>query len=108
MPWTGTLLYTAQWHEDTLDQVRDVAGKAGTESIAQPRWLVDGSLMFASDRTGFWQLFRLLRGQSHEKHIQLNRLDKAEFVAPVSRLGRYVEFPLSAAKLTRSATAVLM
>ena len=108
MPWTGTLLYTAQWYEGTLNQVRAVAGKAGTESIGQPRWLSDGSLMFASDRTGFWQLFRLRRGHSREKRIQLDQLAKAEFAAPESRLGRYKEFLLSATQLTRSAAAVLM
>ncbi len=88
MPWTGTLLYTAQWHEGIPNQVQVVAGEAGTESISQPRWLCDGSLMFASDRTGFWQLYRLDKGQSHVRHIQLKALADADFAGPEWWLGR--------------------
>ncbi|EXJ77107.1 hypothetical protein A1O3_10265 [Capronia epimyces CBS 606.96] len=36
-----------------------ISGQAGAESICQPRWGPDGTLFFVSDKTGFWQLYRL-------------------------------------------------
>lgn len=57
MPWTGTVLYYAQWNNGCLENVTRIAGKAQEESIAQPKWSPDGLLYFASDRTGFWQLY---------------------------------------------------
>ncbi len=48
MPWDGTEL----WLDGEL-----VAG-GPDESIWQPQWSPDGQLHWASDRTGFWQLYR--------------------------------------------------
>jgi dipeptidyl aminopeptidase/acylaminoacyl peptidase len=48
MPWDGTEL----WLDGEL-----VAG-GPDESIWQPQWSSDGQLCWASDRTGFWQLYR--------------------------------------------------
>lgn len=60
MPWTGTVLYLADWDGNGgLANVRKIAGKAMSESIAQPKWGLDGALWFASDRTGFWQLYSI-------------------------------------------------
>ena len=57
MPWDGTTLRTASFADGRLlDDVVDVAGGA-TESISQPRWAPDGRLVFASDRTGWWNLY---------------------------------------------------
>jgi dipeptidyl aminopeptidase/acylaminoacyl peptidase len=43
--------------DGTLHEARTVAG--GTdESIAQVDWAADGSLLYASDRTGWWNLYR--------------------------------------------------
>lgn len=54
MPWRGSVLYAAEWDGNgEVKNVRKVAGKALSESIAQPKWGVDGVLYFASDRTGF-------------------------------------------------------
>ncbi|OEV04200.1 prolyl oligopeptidase family serine peptidase [Streptomyces oceani] len=59
MPWDGTLLRLAEVDADGgFLRVRTVAG--GTEeSVAQVEWAADGSLLFASDRTGWWNLHRL-------------------------------------------------
>ena len=57
MPWDGTELWTAELAEDgTLSGERLVAG-GPTESILQPLWSPAGELWFASDRTGWWNLY---------------------------------------------------
>ena len=58
MPWDGTELRMAAITADgTLGEATLVAGGA-EESIYQPGWLHDGSLVFASDRDGWWRLYR--------------------------------------------------
>jgi dipeptidyl aminopeptidase/acylaminoacyl peptidase len=58
MPWDGTELWVAAvTAEGSLAGARRVAG-GDSESIYQPGWTVEGSLCFASDRTGWWQLYR--------------------------------------------------
>jgi dienelactone hydrolase len=58
MPWDGTELWVADvTGHGALENATRVAGGA-TESIYQPGWSPDGSLMFASDRDGWWHLFR--------------------------------------------------
>ncbi|MCJ7725882.1 MAG: prolyl oligopeptidase family serine peptidase, partial [Acidimicrobiia bacterium] len=54
MPWNGTTL----WKEDLGGTPAWVAG-GPDESIFQPEWSPDGVLHFASDRTGWWNLYRL-------------------------------------------------
>ena len=59
MPWDGTVLYLAALApEGTIGAPRAIAG-GRTESIFQPEWSPDGaSLVFASDRSGWWNLYR--------------------------------------------------
>jgi dipeptidyl aminopeptidase/acylaminoacyl peptidase len=58
MPWDGTELWVADADDvGRLRSARLVAGGAD-ESIYQPDWLSDGSLVFASDRDGWWRLYR--------------------------------------------------
>ena len=59
MPWDGTELWVADIQPNgTLERARCVAG--GTdESIFQPEWSPDGILHFISDRSGWWNLYRL-------------------------------------------------
>ncbi|MEV0481450.1 prolyl oligopeptidase family serine peptidase [Streptomyces sp. NPDC050508] len=58
MPWDGTELVLAEVAEDgTFGEPRIVAG-GPEESIAQVDWGFDGSLLYASDRTGWWNLYR--------------------------------------------------
>ena len=59
MPWDGSTLWLADVAADgTLTGARIVAG-GSTESIFQPEWSPAGVLHFASDRTGWWNLYRL-------------------------------------------------
>ncbi|MFI0537340.1 LpqB family beta-propeller domain-containing protein [Streptomyces sp. WSLK1-3] len=57
MPWDGTELIVADVHEGSLREPRTVAG-GPEESIAQADWSPDGRLLYASDRTGWWNLYR--------------------------------------------------
>ncbi|MER6688892.1 prolyl oligopeptidase family serine peptidase [Streptomyces minutiscleroticus] len=58
MPWDGTELLVADVRGDgALEGVRTVAG-GPEESVAQADWAADGSLLYASDRTGWWNLYR--------------------------------------------------
>ncbi|RPF37518.1 prolyl oligopeptidase family serine peptidase [Streptomyces sp. TLI_185] len=58
MPWDGTELALAGVAEDgTLREARTLAG-GPDESIAQADWTADGSLLYVSDRTGWWNLYR--------------------------------------------------
>lgn len=56
MPWDGATLWVADITLDgSLEKTVQVAGGAG-ESAFQPEWRPDGSLVFALDRTGWWNL----------------------------------------------------
>ncbi len=76
MPWDGTAL----WVDGKL-----VAG-GPDESISQPRWAPDGSLLWTSDRTGWWNLYR-------DGEILVE--DEAEYSGPdwVFGLSRYTVLP---------------
>ena len=59
MPWQGTQLWLAAFADDgSLIHTRCVAG-GPTESLCQPVWSPDGKLYVVSDRSGFWNLYRL-------------------------------------------------
>ncbi|HEU5130135.1 MAG TPA: LpqB family beta-propeller domain-containing protein [Glycomyces sp.] len=59
MPWDATELRVAEiTAEGTFANARTLAGGEG-ESIPQAEWAPDGSLVAASDRTGWWNLYRI-------------------------------------------------
>ncbi len=58
MPWDGCELWLADLGADGLSNERQVAG-GETESIFQPEWSPSGDLYFISDRTNWWNLYRL-------------------------------------------------
>ena len=57
MPWDGTILKTGSINGAELIDVTEVAG-GPDESIFQPEWAPDGTIVFASDRSGWWNLHR--------------------------------------------------
>lgn len=64
MPWNGTGLYMAEaGPAGELGEPRLIAGGL-SESIFQPEWSRDGVLHFASDRSGWWNLYRLAHGSA--------------------------------------------
>ena len=63
LPWQGTELWLAEVRADgSLGTPRLVAGSA-QESICQPEWSPAGVLHFVSDRSGWWNLYRLHGGK---------------------------------------------
>jgi dipeptidyl aminopeptidase/acylaminoacyl peptidase len=69
MPWDGCELFVADLQEDsTLGNVQHVSGRDGEESIWQPEWSPEGDLVFASDRSGWWNLERIRHGERLALH----------------------------------------
>ena len=63
MPWDATELLVCDLGADGLpENVERVAG-GQDESIFQPEWSPEGTLYFVSDRTGWWNLYRLREGR---------------------------------------------
>ncbi len=61
MPWMGTELWMAQVTADGgIGEKWKVAG-GDEESVFQPEWAPNGTLYFISDRSGWWNLYRLSR-----------------------------------------------
>ncbi len=59
MPWDGCELFVGEFDADgAISEVRRIAG-GGEESIFQPEWSPDGVLYFVSDKTGWWNLYRV-------------------------------------------------
>ncbi len=84
MPWDGSRVRTAGFAADgTLDEPVLAAGGVD-ESIAQPEWSPDGVLHFVSDRTGWWNLYRLLDGPVLDPLGPM----EAEFADPAWVFGR--------------------
>jgi dipeptidyl aminopeptidase/acylaminoacyl peptidase len=58
MPWDGTELWVGDIARDgSLANIKKVTG-GPEESIFQPEWSPDGILHFASDKTGWWYMYR--------------------------------------------------
>jgi dipeptidyl aminopeptidase/acylaminoacyl peptidase len=82
MPWDGTTLWVATVNEDgSLSTPQKIAGGLD-ESIFQPSWSPAGKLYFVSDRSGWWNLYRL---ENHAVHAVYPL--EAEFGRPLWNLG---------------------
>jgi dipeptidyl aminopeptidase/acylaminoacyl peptidase len=63
MPWDETELWIGEFDtEGHLARTRRVAGGSGV-SVFQPAWSPTGVLHFVSDRTGWWNLYRVKAGE---------------------------------------------
>lgn len=58
MPWDGTELRVGDLVDGRVARWRSVLG-GDAESVLQPRWAADGSLLALTDRTGWWNLVRV-------------------------------------------------
>ena len=58
LPWDGTELWVARLAEDGKDMEPACIAGTADESVFQPAWSPDGQLFFASDRSGWWNLYR--------------------------------------------------
>ncbi|MFF1356796.1 prolyl oligopeptidase family serine peptidase [Streptomyces sp. NPDC058297] len=62
MPWDGTELVVADVTQDgTFSGARTAFG-GPDESVAQVEWAPDGALVYSSDRSGWWNLYRVAPG----------------------------------------------
>ncbi|MFP6766360.1 MAG: hypothetical protein VB858_22210, partial [Planctomycetaceae bacterium] len=86
MPWDGTELHLAQFDQAGVrtDSIRVAGGPE--ESVLQPKWSPDGTLYFISDRSGWWNLYRLAGGV-----VEAVSPEASEFAGPswVFRLSSY-------------------
>ncbi|MFC8710371.1 LpqB family beta-propeller domain-containing protein [Streptomyces sp. NPDC057197] len=101
MPWDGTELLVADVSDDgRLTAPRTVAG-GPEESVAQADWAADGSLLYASDRGGWWNLYRDGRPLCPREE---------EFAGPLWKLGQRWFAPLDSGLVAvvhgRGATAL--
>lgn len=85
MPWDGTELWIAELDgKGEVSSPKKIAG-GENESIFQPEWAPDGSLYFVSDRTGWWNLYRLTSAalaKGDEGGIEAMQPRAAEFGVP--------------------------
>ena len=82
MPWDGTDLWCADMADDgTLHNDRKIAGGID-DPIFQPSWSPENSLHFVSERSGWWNLYRL-----HGNEVQALHPMAAEFGRPLWNLG---------------------
>ncbi len=63
MPWDGTELWVADIQPGGSLINKTLVAGGPEESIFQPEWSPDGVLYFVSDRTGWWNLYRLHNGK---------------------------------------------
>ena len=83
MPWDGCELHVAALQTDgSLTDVEHLAGKDGAESVWQPTWSPSGELVFASDRSGWWNLERIRDGERSQLYPA-----EAEFGYPAWTFG---------------------
>ncbi len=60
MPWDATRLWLAELDQNGKPQAaRCVAGEQDNESLFQPQWSPQGDLYFVSDRSNWWNIYRL-------------------------------------------------
>ncbi|KAF7724245.1 Dipeptidyl aminopeptidase [Apophysomyces ossiformis] len=82
MPWDYTrLVRAAVEFNDNLTVISQtvVAGEELNESVVQPEFGIDGTLYFASDRSGFWNLYRYV---DNKVQLLLPNALEAEFAGP--------------------------
>ena len=84
MPWDATRLRVAPIGPDGTLGPSSLAAGGPDESIVQPEWAPDGTLHLVSDRTGWWNLYRLIDGPRLEPLAPM----EAEFADPSWIFGR--------------------
>jgi len=84
MPWDGCELWVAAVQPDgSLAGAQRVAG-GPAESVYQPEWSPDGTLYFVSDRTGWWNLYRLEPHQATPLEMVRPKPNRSPVFAPGS------------------------
>jgi dipeptidyl aminopeptidase/acylaminoacyl peptidase len=86
MPWNGTSLWVAALGGDgeITGEPKLLAG-GRTESVYQPTWAPDGTLYFASDRSGWWNLYRTEGADVEPVHLVEGDVGVPQWVFGTSR-----------------------
>ncbi len=84
MPWNSTELWVAELNGLNVYNKRRVAGGVDgiSESIVQPEWSLSDVLHFISDRSGWWNLYKLVG----DRVVHAVEMD-AEWAAPSWKFG---------------------
>ncbi|MGG7570551.1 prolyl oligopeptidase family serine peptidase [Streptomyces sirii] len=107
MPWDGTVVMVARITDGgTFEDIRPLVGDLGTdargdaesgESVAQIEWAADGSLLFVSDLSGWWELQRIDPDPAGDGVVASRALCPAreeEFGGPLWNVGQRWFLPL--------------
>lgn len=101
MPWDSTLLKVGNLRRGdiwSIEEIRLVAGRenAGLDGVAvqHPRWLTDGSLVYVSDASGYFQL-----SEWDGQHNRALHSDGVDFDLPMFVLGNGCQTELDAERL---------
>lgn len=87
MPWDGSELWLADVAGDgALAAPRRIAG-GPSESIFQPQWSPRGELHFVSDRSGWWNLYRLRDDAVQPLHPMAAEFGEPQWAFGMSRYG---------------------
>jgi dipeptidyl aminopeptidase/acylaminoacyl peptidase len=78
MPWDSTELWVGTFDDKGLLATSERIAGGNAESIFQPEWSPDGRLYFVSDRSGWWNLYRLNSDTTVESLCEI----EAEFGMP--------------------------
>ena len=80
MPWNGSELSVGTFDDAGGIEHAIVVAGGPSESIVQPTWAADGTLYFASDRNGFWNIYRLRGGEVSPVLVRDNDFGKPSWV----------------------------
>jgi dipeptidyl aminopeptidase/acylaminoacyl peptidase len=83
MPWDSTELWVARLDAAGMPLDPQLVAGGPDESVIQPEWAPDGSLVFISDRSGWWNLYRWNGAGSPGQEIEPIAATDAEFGGPV-------------------------
>jgi dipeptidyl aminopeptidase/acylaminoacyl peptidase len=87
MPWDGTELWLAGIADDGSLVAPHVVAGGEAESIHQPQWSPKGELHFASDRSGWWNLYRLRGATVQALHPMEAEFGQAQWAFGMSSYG---------------------
>lgn len=84
MPWDGCELWVGMIEPDGSIGAAELVAGGSDESIFQPTWSPDGVLHFASDRTGWWNLYRWRERRIEPLHEMQAEFGVAQWVFGMS------------------------
>lgn len=92
MPWDGTECQVARLSADgAILSTTTIAGGA-SESVFQPQWSPAGDLLFVSDRSNWWNLYRWYNSDKNtDKNIDKN--NHSDVAQPLNRIETLCEMP---------------